>query len=272
VIFLLNRSISVFILAVIIISTFTIAKSGDCVVYVNNKPFTGSITVSRDVVMVSVQELSQMLDFGFSYNELTNCLKINDTVYAGIKSYNNGRLYVSLGDVASMLGARYSFDQRAGNATIQTFHVKLVPQTTAAPVSATPTPAASKGDEVKVQGLRELTEYELVGKEQFGISTVGLTGNVENTAKVTANNVVISVFVKDGTGELQETLTKDMGSLKAGETKSFELFFRDGSIFYDTTNPAIVYRGINWVYDNKVDFKLEEPAATPAPDASPASK
>ena len=239
-------------------------KSGDWVVYVNNKPFTGSITVSKDVVMVSIQELSQMLDFGFSYNELTNCLKINDTVYGGTKFYNNGRMYVSLADVAGMLGAKYNFDPRACNASIQTFNIKLVPVATAAPVAATPGPAVSKGDEVKVQGLRELTENELIGKEQFGVSTIGLTGNVQNTAKVTANNVVVTVFVKDGTGKLQETLTKDMGSLKAGETKSFELFFRDGSIFYDVNNPAIIYRGINWVYDNKVDFKLEQPSATPA--------
>ncbi|MEQ8192597.1 MAG: hypothetical protein ABRQ39_31825 [Candidatus Eremiobacterota bacterium] len=260
---MLNRSISVFIFAVIIISTFSMAQSGDWVVYVNNRPFTGSISVSKDVVMVSIQELSQMLDFGFSYNELTNCLKINDTVYGGIKSYNNGRLYVSLGDVAAMLGARYSFDPRACNATIQTFNIKLVPVSTAAPVATTPTPVASKGDEVKVQGLRELTGNELVGKEQFGVSTVGLSGSVQNTAKVTANNVVVTVFVKDGTGSLQETLTKDMGSLKSGETKNFELFFRDGSIFYDTTNPAIVYRGINWQYENKVDFKLEQPSPTP---------
>ncbi|MEQ8167778.1 MAG: FxLYD domain-containing protein [Candidatus Eremiobacterota bacterium] len=271
---MLKRSINVFILAVIIISTFTMAQSGDWVVYVNNKPFTGSVNVSKDVVMVSIQELAQMLDFGFSYNELTKCLKINDTVYGGTKSYNNGRLYVSLADVAGMLGARYSFDPRAGNASIQTFNVKMVPVATAAPVSATPTPVASKGDEVKVQGLRELTETELVGKEQFGVSTVGLTGSVQNTAKVTANNVVVTVFVKDGTGKLQETLTKDMGSLKSGETKNFELFFRDGSIFYDTNNPAIIYRGINWVYDNKVDFKLEQPSPTPEtePEQEPAGK
>ncbi len=245
------------------------AQSGDWVVYVNNKPFTGGITVSKDVVMVSIQELSQMLDFDFSYNELTNCLKINDTVYGGTKSYSNGRLYVSLGEVAGMLGARYNFDPRACNASIQTFNVKLVPLATEGPASATPTPVASKGDEVKVQGLRELSGTELVGKEQFGVSTVGLTGSVQNTAKVTANNVIVTVFVKDGTGKLQETLTKDMGTLNAGETKNFELFFRDGSIFYDTNNPAIVYRGINWVYDNKVDFKLEQPTPTPTIETVP---
>jgi hypothetical protein len=263
-IFLLNRFITVFILAVIIISTFSMAKSGDWVVYVNNKPFTGSVSVSKDVVMVSIQELSQMLNFGFSYNDLTNCLKINDTVYGGAKSYNNGKVFVSLSDLAGMIGARYSFDPRAYTVTIQTFQTKLVPAATQAPVAGTPTPAASKGDEVKVTGaITQMAGNELVGKEQFGVQTVGLKGTVQNTAKVAAKNVVLKVFVNDGYGKTQETLTKDMGTLKAGESQDFELFFRDGSIFYDTQNPAIIYRGINWVYDSKVEFKLDKPSPTP---------
>jgi hypothetical protein len=111
------------------------AQSGGLVVYVNNKPFTGSVNVSKDVVMVSIQELSQMLDFDFSYNELTNCLKINDTVYAGLKSYNNGRLYVSLGDVAVCSEQDTVLIREPAMHPFK-LQCKKVPVATAAPVSA----------------------------------------------------------------------------------------------------------------------------------------
>ncbi|HPZ09471.1 MAG TPA: hypothetical protein PL110_15305 [Candidatus Eremiobacteraeota bacterium] len=253
------------ILGVIIVFTISLAISGDWMVYINNKPFNGNIYVSKETVMVNIEELSKMLNFSYEYNELTNYLKINDTVYAGPKTKKDGTVLVSLSHVASLLGAQYNYDAKAYMVTVQTFNTKLVPVPTAASVMATPTPQGQKGDEVKVLGLRELSEPELTGKLQFGVETIGLTGQVQNTASVTAKKVMLSVYVKDGYDKIQETLTKDMGDLKAGETKSFELFFRDGSIFYDPKNPAIIYRGIKWIYDNKVTFELEQPSPTPTP-------
>jgi hypothetical protein len=258
---LLKQFTGIFILAIIVFATFSMAVSEDWIVYVNNKPFKGSVSVSKDIVMVSVEELSQMLKFSYDYNKLTNYLKINDAVYSGPRNVNNGKLFVSLGDVSGMVGAKYSMDPKAFTVTVQTFSTKLVPVSTPPPVGATPAPVASKGDEVKVQGLTQMGQNDL---NQGDILSTGVKGEVLNTVKAAANKVVVTVSVKDGNGKVQQTLTKNVGTLKGGEKQSFQLFFHDPSKYQDPTNPAIIRPGVIWSYEGKVTFELEK-TPTPTP-------
>ncbi len=259
-------SLVAILLVITLLLTFSTALSGDWVVYVNNKPFNGVISVTKDVAMISLDDLAAMLDLKYEYNELTDYLKINEVVYPGPKVFNQDKLMVSAETVASIIGAKYSMDSKVKTITIQTFNVQLVP--TPAVVYATPTPGPQgpKGDEVKVvSGPTKMTEGELYERDKYSLTTVGLKCKVENTCEQKAINVVVTVFVKDGDGAVQDTLVTNIGTLEAGQSQDFDVYFNDYTVHYDPANPAIVFSGIDWQYDTKVDFDLEAPPAEPTP-------
>lgn len=249
------------VLVISLLATLSMAYSSEWVIYINNKPFTGTFSISKDVAMVSLAELAEKLKVTYEYNELTNLVKINETVYAGQKEVKDGKLMVSLESVANMFGAKFELDSKAYTVSMQTFQVQLAPNPT--PVVEDTgndnTGPQQKGDELQVTGLREMTEGEKMGFNQDNVTTVGVTGTVQNTSEYKANDVVVTVYVKDGTGKLQETLTSQIGTLEAGASAPVNVFFNDGSIYFDPLNPAIVYKGIQWVYTGEVTFKLDIP-------------
>ena len=260
-IFLYKYSLVAILLFITVVLTFSMAISQDWMVYINNKPFNGIVSVSNDVAMVSLDELCPMLDLTYEYNELTGYLKINETVYAGPKTFSNNKLMVSLEDVASIIGAKYQLDKKVGTVTLQTFHVQLVPTAAPVAVEATPAPQGPTGDEVQVtSGPTEMTEGELYEKDSYSLTTVGLKGTVQNVCKQKANNIVLTVYVKDGDGNVQETLTYNVGTLEPNGTKDFNVYFNDYTVHYDPANPAIVFRGIDWQYETSLEFTLEQSA------------
>lgn len=249
------------VLILSLLATLSLAYCSEWVIYINNKPFTGPFYISKDVAMVSLVDLAERLNVTYEYNELTNLVKINETVYAGAKEVKDGKLMVSLEAVANIFGAKFDLDSKAYTVSMQTFQVQMAPNPTPVADNTNPdnTGPQQKGDEVQVTGLREMTEGEKMQQNQDNVTTVGVTGTVQNMSEYKANDVVVTVYVKDGTGKLQETLTSQIGTLEGGGSAPINVFFNDGSIYFDPLNPAIVYRGVQWEYTSSVTFKLDIP-------------
>lgn len=257
----------VFILSMLLLVIMSIlSMAGDeWLVYVNNKPFTGSVIAQKGNILVSIDELSKMLKFEYTYDKTSKVLKVNNGGYAGQVIFKNGKVFVSLSEIAGTIKARSYTDTTTRMATIESFALQNVPLVaTPAPTKPGTTIQQQTGNEVQVQGLTRMTDIELSGKSQNIVNTGGVKGTITNTAKVLAKEVVATVIVKDPSdNKIQETLTYNIGELKPGETKPFEVYFFDGSKYYDPANPAIVYPGIMWVYEGKATFKLDLPTPTP---------
>jgi len=257
----------IFVASILLLVIMTIlSMAGDeWLVYVNNKPFTGTVIAQKGNVLVSIDELSKILKFEYTYDKEAKVLKVNKGGYAGQVISKNGKVLVSLTEIAVTIKARAYTDTNTRMATIESFTLQNVPPaSTPVPTKPGATPQASTGNEVQVGGLTRMTDMELSSKDKNIVNTGGVKGTVTNTAKVLAKEVVATVYVKDPKdNKIQETLTYNIGELKPNETKSFEVFYFDGSKYYDTKNPAIVYPGIMWDYEGKATFKLDLPTPTP---------